>query len=638
MEALAAALRAGADYSLVKLTPTHLQLLSQQLGANEAAGRTRAFVIGGEALSAKSLAFWRTHAPATRLINEYGPTETVVGCCVHEVTAGDPTTGNVLIGQPIANTRLYVLDARMELLPVGVPGELYIGGDGVGRGYLHRPELTAERFIPDPFSSEPGARLYRTGDLVRRMPGGNLDFLGRMDEQVKVRGFRIELGEVETALAAHPAVRANIVVAREDMAGGRGLVAYVVPRQGQRPEPGALRAFLREQLPEYMVPSAFVVMEELPVTPNGKVDRKALPAPEGREAGAATGELPRDVLELRLVELWEEVLGVRAVGVRTSFLEAGGHSLLAVRLMSRIRETFGRALPLSELFQGATVEHLASLLREGEVQTRSAVVTLRRGEGRPFFCVHPVSGNVLAYAGLARRLGPGVSFHGLQAPGLDGGQPPRESVEELAALYVDAVREVQPTGPYRLGGWSMGGAVCFEMARLLRARGEQVELLVLIDSHARASEMLGPDLSALASRWFAETVAQHVGVPLSLPEHLPSTSEAVLELLLEEGRKAEVLPPGLGAEQLRAMLRVFESNLRAHACYVPGPYDGRITLLRASASSPDEAHDSDYGWGALTTGGVDIHLLEGDHQELMREPHVEDLARRLERLLSPASR
>ncbi|MCE9671221.1 non-ribosomal peptide synthase/polyketide synthase [Myxococcus stipitatus] len=638
VEALAAALRAGADYSLVKLTPTHLQLLSQQLGPNEAAGRTRAFVIGGEALSAESLAFWRTHAPATRLINEYGPTETVVGCCVHEVAAGDPAQGNVLIGQPIANTRLYVLDGRMELLPVGVPGELFIGGDCVGRGYLHRPELTAERFVPDPFSSEPGARMYRTGDLVRRMPDGNLDFLGRMDEQVKVRGFRIELGEVESALAAHPSVRANVVVAREDAAGGRRLVAYVVPGPGQPLEPNALRTFLREQLPEYMVPSAFVVMDEIPITPNGKVDRKALPAPEGREAGAVAGELPRDVLELRLVELWEEVLGVRAVGVRTSFFEAGGHSLLAVRLMSRIRETFGRALPLSELFQGATVEHLASLLREGAGQTRSPVVTLRRGEGRPFFCVHPVSGNVLAYASLARRLGPGVPFHGLQAPGLDGSQPPRESVEELAALYVDAVREVQPTGPYRLGGWSMGGAVCFEMARLLRARGEQVEALVLIDSHARAAEMLGPDLSTLASRWFAETVAQHVGVAVSLPEHLPPTPEAVLELLLEEGRKADVLPPGLGREQLHAMLRVFESNLRAHARYVPSPYDGRITLLRVSASSPDEGLEPDYGWGALTTGGVDIHTLSGDHQGLMREPHVGELARQLEQLLSPTAR
>ena len=281
VEQLSEALRRSRDYSLVKITPAHLRLLGDQMDARDVRGRTRAFVIGGEQLREEHVAFWRQHAPDTHLINEYGPTETVVGCCVYRVPRDQAISGAIPIGRPIANTRLYVANRNLEPMPIGVPGELFIGGAGVARGYLNRPGLTAERFVPDPFGNEPGSRLYRTGDLARWRSDGNLECLGRVDRQVKIRGYRIEPGEIEQALARHPAVRETAVVAREDVPDDRRLVAYLtIADDLPSPASSELRQFLRNSLPEPMIPSAFVVLEALPLTPNGKVDREALPAPE----------------------------------------------------------------------------------------------------------------------------------------------------------------------------------------------------------------------------------------------------------------------------------------------------------------------------------------------------------------------
>ena len=317
VEQLSDALRRSRDYSLVKITPAHLRWLGDELESREAAGRTRAFIIGGEQLTAEHVAFWRQHAPETILINEYGPTETVVGCCVYRVPRDQPISGPIPIGRPIANTRLYVLDQDLEPVPIGVAGELYIGGAGVARGYLNRPGLTAERFIPDPFGKGPGGRLYRTGDLARWRSDGNLEYLGRVDRQVKVRGFRIEPGEIEEALARHPAVREAVVVAREAASDDRRLVAYLVLAAG-RPAPAdsELRQFLRSSLPEPMIPSAFVVLEALPLTPNGKVDREALPAPESVSFRPdARFVAPRGPLEEEVASIWSAVLGLERIGV-----------------------------------------------------------------------------------------------------------------------------------------------------------------------------------------------------------------------------------------------------------------------------------------------------------------------------------
>jgi acyl-CoA synthetase (AMP-forming)/AMP-acid ligase II len=359
IEALRAVLETEDDFSLIKITPAHLEGLSQLVPAPAVRGRTRALIIGGEALWGASLAFWQTHAPDTRLINEYGPTETVVGCCVYEVPAGASLAGAVPIGRPIANTQLYILDAHLRPVPIGVPGELYIGGDGVARGYLNRPELTAEKFIPHPFGDQPGARLYKTGDLARYQPDQNIEFLGRIDDQVKIRGFRIELGEIEAVLCQHPSVHEAVVIVREDTPGDSHLVAYVVPQAQQSPSTSDLRSFLQEKLPEYMVPMAFVILERLPLTPNGKVDRRALPQPKRESPFVA----PRNAVEEALAGMWAEVLRLERVGIHDNFFALGGHSLLATQVVSRLRSAFQVELPVRRLFdEGSTVAGLAELL------------------------------------------------------------------------------------------------------------------------------------------------------------------------------------------------------------------------------------------------------------------------------------
>jgi amino acid adenylation domain-containing protein len=407
IEPLADALLEAETFSLVKITPAHLELLSHQLAPQEAAGRTRAFIIGGENLLAESLRFWLDYAPDTLLVNEYGPTETVVGCCVYTAPLDGPRGGSIPIGRPIANTQLYVLDPSLQPVPIGVPGELYIGGDGLARGYLDRPELTAERFVPNPFAriddrppttdnrteldggqwSVVGGRLYKTGDLARYRADGNLEFLGRLDQQVKLRGFRIELGEIEAVVAQHPAVSETIVVVREDAPGDKRLVAYVVPTndertfgsaQGRRTTNdeladsaplvvghwslvGELRAFLKAKLPEYMIPSAFVMLEAIPLTPNGKVDRKALPAPDSSRRDLDTAYIaPRTPSEALLAEIWAGVIGVERVGVEDNFFELGGDSILSIQAIARANQAGLRLTP-RQLFETPTVAGLAEL-------------------------------------------------------------------------------------------------------------------------------------------------------------------------------------------------------------------------------------------------------------------------------------
>jgi len=366
-QSLLTALRRTKGRSLVKITPAHLELLSQQLGPDEVADMTKTFVIGGENLLAEKLQLWRKFAPATRLINEYGPTETVVGCCVYETQADDPGSGSVPIGRPIANTQLYVLDSNLQPTPLGETGELYIGGAGVARGYWNRPELTQERFLPDLFSAQPGARMYKSGDLVRYREDGILEYLGRVDNQVKVRGYRIELGEIEATLSSHPEVQSCAVLAREDEPGDQRLVGYVVPAKNESPSSEELHRFLEQRLPEYMIPTQFVFLEALPLTPNGKVDRKALPAPsnentEGNESFVA----PRTEIEKKLAAIWTSLMKIESIGIHDDVFELGAHSLTAVRAVTQIREAFGVGIPFASLFEAPTIASMAKILGDKE--------------------------------------------------------------------------------------------------------------------------------------------------------------------------------------------------------------------------------------------------------------------------------
>ncbi|MFL6197022.1 MAG: non-ribosomal peptide synthetase, partial [Thermoanaerobaculia bacterium] len=590
--------------------------------------------VGGDRCPADLASRWAPPASSLRrLLNCYGPTEATIYATVafcRGVYRREPP-----IGRPVDNMRAHVLDAQGRLVPMGVPGELYLGGDGLARGYLARPELTAERFVPDPFGSfgEPGQRLYRTGDLVRRLPDGELEFLGRVDGQVKIRGLRIELGEIEAVLAAHPEVREAVVLARDQR-----LVAYAVTsKRGTGGE--VFSAFLRSRLPDYMVPGSFRFLESLPLSPTGKVDRGALRRLDLAPDPGTDRMEARDTLELELLRIWQETLGVPRLGVRDDFFESGGHSLLAVRLVEQVRQRFGRDLQLAVLFQGGTVEAMAALLREESQEAASCLVPIQPAGARPpFFCVHPAGGDVLGFAALARSLGPDQPFYGLQSRGLAGDGEPLTRIEDMAARYLEEVRRVQPEGPYRLGGWSLGALIAFEMARQLQAAGEEVSLLAVLDSSPEIAgsglEMEEDHVSALVEigRYVERLWDRNVSLARTDLEGLEA--EAGLELLLERLREADFLPPGAGVGQLRRILRVYQANTLAARRYVPGCYPGRVTLFRAADTPEGPDHPKtpqppDRGWSRITGQPAEIHTIPGDHITMLAEPNVHELARSL---------
>jgi len=595
-------------------------------------------VSGGEACPPELARRWST---GRRFYNLYGPTEITVCATVAHLNEGH----RLSIGRPIANTRIYLVDRYLEPVPPGVPGELVIGGEGVTRGYLDRPALSAERFVPDPFDSRRGGgRLYRSGDLARFLDDGTIDFLGRIDRQVKIRGFRIELGEVEVALGRHPAVRESAVLMREDPSGDRRLIAYFVAAGEPAPAGAQIRDFLQETLPEYMVPSVFVLLDALPATPHGKVDRAALAVRALPAAGqSSSGLAPRDAVELRLARIWEELLGVQPVGVRSNFFEIGGHSLLAVRLMAQIRHHFGRDLPLAVLFQEGTIEHLAAMVRrQPEATCRRALVAIRpEGSRPPLFCVHPGGGHVLCYADLARLLAPEQPFYGLQVPEREG-ELFLTTLEKMATHYLEAMREVQPQGPYRLAGWSMGGLVAFEMARQLAARGERVARLVLIDAvlidaqapAAEASVISDAELALLFARDQAGILGQRLPISLSDVDAF-ATAEEVLSFLYAKMQAADLVPPGLELSHLRRLFETFRINIRATERYCAPTYAGRLVLFKARERFLQASHAPDLGWGELAKGGVEVHEIPGDHYSILRQGDIQTLADRLREVLDP---
>ncbi|WP_233601911.1 non-ribosomal peptide synthetase [Corallococcus sp. CA047B] len=624
-----AGLPAASQVTLINTVPSAIAELLR-LGAIPPAART--INLAGEPLPGTLARALYAPGSVEHVLNLYGPTEDTTYSTFTRVPEGpaEPT-----IGLPLPETSAYVLSPHLFPQPIGVPGELYLAGAGLARGYLGRADLTAERFVPDPFSSTPGARMYRTGDLVRRRADAQLEYLGRTDFQVKLRGFRIELGEIEATLRQHPSVQQALVLTRRDSpTADPFLVAYVVTSS---PDTTALRTFLQQKLPEYMVPFFYVPLAAFPLTPNGKIDRAALPTPSAGLFGPpGSYEAPRDHLEQELVAIWEEVIGIKPIGVTSHFFELGGHSLLAVRLMARIRERMKRELPLASLFQAPTVEQLAGLLRKLPEPFSPLVPIRREGARRPFFCVHPVGGNVLSYAELARGLGPDQPFYALQSPGLDGKPLSPSTVEEMAATYVELIRTVQPQGPYRLGGWSMGALVAFEMARQFQAHGDTVEVLTLIDpsSATEARVSIDVDDASQVLAQFASDQGQLAdqGAWIPDPALLERGLDAALEDLMVKGRESGLLVPEVQLPQLRTLFEVFANNLRAMKHYRPQPLPGRIVVLRASERLAEEQNDR--GWSALAPDGLLLLEVPGNHYSALRAPNVQTLAERLIRLLT----
>ncbi len=605
----------------------------------------KTLVVAGEACPAELVARW---APGRRFVNAYGPTEATVCATAATLDAAAATGGGPLsIGRPIANVQVAIVDGGLQAVPAGVPGELCIGGAGLARGYLHRPGLTAARFIPNPFGS---GRLYRTGDLARRLPDGSIEYLGRLDHQVKVRGFRIETGEVEAAILDHPAVREAVVVA-DGSAGGAAqrLIACVTLREGGAAgAPAVLREHLSARLPGYMVPAAIVVLDAMPVTPAGKIDRRALPpAGEARRVDADGYVEPRDPVERRLAAIWQEVLGLHAVGIRDSFFELGGHSLLAVPMMARIDQELGCHLPLATLFRYPTIEALAPHVRSGDAQAAwaSLVPIQTQGSRPPFFCVPGAGGNVLNFYDLARLLGAEQPFYGLQAVGLDGVSEPHRTVEAMAAHYVSEIRRVQPHGPYVIGGHSFGGLVAFEMAQQLLRAGEEVARLIVLDTSAPGTGMPpgedDPESEDEAAYllMLAEGLEELTGRSLDLgaADLQDLDGEQRIRLLAGRLERAGLLPAGTDLGHVRAFARLFQ----AHHMIRYAPRDvipATMTLIRAEQTSDGVrealARDATWGWGAFAREPVDVLVVPGSHTAMMAQPHVRMLAERLQACLA----
>ncbi|AMP07572.1 non-ribosomal peptide synthetase [Collimonas pratensis] len=607
----------------------------------------RLVIFAGEALDIQSLKPWfdRHGDVQPQLVNMYGITETTVHASYRPLTVRDLASTKSMVGVPIPDLQLHILDPFLQPLPVGVVGEIHVGGDGLARGYLRRPELDAARFIGHPFSREEGARLYRSGDLARYLPNGDIEYLGRLDNQVKIRGFRIELGEIETVLGSHAGVTAAIVRVQKEQKGGDRLVAYIVAREAGASLSAALRSYLYDKLPDYMVPSVFVMIDQLPLTGNGKVDYRALPAPD-HQRGVSEQSLvpPRDGIERRLVSLWESVLEISPIGVQDNFFNLGGHSLLAVYLMAEIEREFGKNLPLATLFRNPTIEKLGESLRdETENVAWSPLVPIRAtGTAMPFFCVAGGGGNVLYFYALASMLPADRPFYGLQAIGLDGQQAPLEKVEEIAAAYIREIRKVQPHGPYLLGGHCFGSWIAFEMAQQLQQQGEQIASVIVIDAPAPLPKPAQVSLDNTDdATWLAkfgailsESAGKDLGVDHAELRCLGP--EAQLAYFKDKMEAGGMLPPGTAMAQVRGFFQVFVQNSKT--AYLP--HDTQpvpITLFKAEEFHPDydysAADDADagsaastLGWNSFSGNRTTVALVPGNHITMMSEPHVFGLA------------
>jgi amino acid adenylation domain-containing protein len=596
---------------------------------------------GGEALSVSHIRKALQQLKTTQLVNGYGPTESTTFTCCYPIPRNlDDSQHAIPIGRPISNTQVYILDARLKPVPIGVVGELYIGGDGLARGYLNRPELTAECFIANPLTGTPGERLYKTGDRVRYLADGTIDFIGRTDDQVKIRGFRIELGEIEASLSRHPQVQDSLVMVREE-AGDKRLAAYVVTEQAAENITAALRDYLKETLPEHMVPSAFVMLDAFPLTPNGKVDKKALAVMGLGDFAKTEIVAPRNITEQTLASIWCKLLRHENVSVLDNFFELGGHSLLAVRLLNNIEKTFGRKLPLAALFQAPTIDGLARILREDAPDfIWSRLMAIQPNGSRPplFF----VSGSTFKQI-ISRHLGADQPFFGFEDFGVDGERAAYITVEDLAAFYIKELRAFKANGPYMLAGFCFGGLVAFEMARELVNQGEQVLLLALIDSVnpdcAHSEEDTNAKQRAGRLNRFKNVVQKENPIYV-----IKSLLRKIKSRFVSYGSRVVLYRDNFLIYTKKTICNIFlylnvpipvslrdfyiiENYVTANSLFHPQEYQGNIILLRSESLG---AYDEQLGWGKVASDGVKVHFLKGNHLALIDdEENAALLAREL---------
>lgn len=623
--------------------------LTQTGEARDRLRSLRCIVVGGESMDTASVSAIRDALPGLRVLNLYGPTEASIGCICYEVPAEIPARAP--IGKPITNCRVVLLDPNRQLTPFGGQGELYLGGDCVGLGYLGDPAKTSEVFLPNPFPELGCATLYKTGDMARYLPDGNLDCLGRSDDQVKLRGVRIELSEIESAMLRHPGVARAVAAVRRNSKGDPYLAGYYIPLQEVELSEEELRTFLAEILPAALVPGALACLETVPLTASGKLDRKALPDPVPVLAEVAA---PRNVTEARLLDCWREAFGERAIGIHDDFFQLGGHSLMAIRLMTRVQRVLGISLPIASLFADRTVAAQAERILSRGAAEQSPLVAIRpAGEKPPFFCVHPIGGQALIYEALASKLPAGRPFYGLQAPDLLSPPAPGVTIESMAREYVAAVRQIQPSGPYYVGGYSFGGVVAFEMARQFEQAAAEVAALVIIDTWstiewARIPEEQGSDPLQLLfrNRLREEGRSEIVGLPDPSEHPEEKRYTIVFRELKKQGIVGPHFPDELGAECVRNYVTGYQARHQAFKAYRPGPYYGPVTLIRTDGDPALDAvmrrfcidtTDETMGWDRVAFAPVSVRRVSGTHERLCREPYVDGLADALAAALEEAA-
>ncbi|GGF55285.1 hypothetical protein GCM10011332_05850 [Terasakiella brassicae] len=562
-------------------------------------------------------------------LNGYGPTESTV-CATFSHYAG---TGKPLIGKPIENTKVHILDEHMRPVPVGVAGELYIESAGLARGYLNRDDLTQEKFLTNPFSPVFSNRIYRTGDLARWQTHGEVEFLGRMDHQIKLRGFRIELDEIAHVLCRHQQVENAIVISHDDDKAGLQILAFVLASSLETDD---LRRFILNKLPEYMCPAHISILDDFPKLPNGKINRKALVDLQRAPSHLPERHMARDNIELALLQIWQEVLNNSDLGIHDDFFASGGHSLLAVRLLSRIERAFNQKLDLDLIFQHTSVADFAQRLRQNKdlKEKWSPLIPVRpapNSQKNPIYCVHPAGGRVLCYLPFARELAQDIPVHGFQARGLSPHQSPFKDLKECTQTYVDALKQHQGEGPYQLLGWSGGAVIAYEMACILQKEGAEVSNLFLIDAYAPPAlpnELKNMDNAALVKALLSDELRD------TTSDQLRQFSEnKLIDYLRDTLIKADIIPADYTYDDVARFFEVYKTNCAlAHATLSPS-FNGSIHLIRAEGEqSMQEKYcpdDPTLGWQSFATGDIKVHITPGNHNTMMEPPFVSALVSHL---------
>ncbi len=627
--------------TVLQATPVTFRMLNS---AEWSGSKSLKILCGGEAMP-KELAY-DLIKKCSELWNMYGPTETTVWSTVEKVEIDEnDKTGYVNLGKPIDNTFIYVLNSEFQPVPIGYPGELFIGGDGLAKGYFNLPDMTKEKFLPDPFSDRPGARMYRTGDLVQQTEEGKLEFLNRVDSQVKIRGFRIELGEIESALAQFVTTGDNVVIVREDTPGDKKIVAYIIKKENQETDIAELRQFLKTKIPDYMIPSAFVFIDHFPLTPNGKIDRKVLPSPqESAPLQAKTYVEPQTDMERKLAAIWSDVLKIKQIGTDEDFFAIGGHSMIAVTLMVKIEKELGVRLPLAILFDHSNIHDMAELLdkRVEPINWGSLVPIRSKGSKRPLYLVHGAGLNLLLYTTIVSHLDPDQPVFGLQAKGLDGLDEPLYTIEEIAAYYNSEILAVDKSGSYALAGFSMGGQLAYEMARQLVEAGKKVSFLGVFDTVSEnASDMDIPFMK----RYYLRTdrlfhqIAWIISTFLKMPkdkksEFVSAKWRSLKQKITKDDYKIKPEGVSLGkqSELPKYLHKVHRANYIALEKYILPPYPGKLHLFRALDQKFYIKDPVYYGWDKFVREVVILNI-PGEHSSIFAPPNDELFAQALQKCL-----